>query len=96
MGVPDIVATLLLKAALTPEGRLDALTLSVVVQMELTVYCIGVIAVVAVTVCVCEPLVSAIVNSLPHSGLLEVESAEFAEKPEGSVVRFETHHPVKS
>ena len=47
-----MVAMLLLNAALTPEGRFEALTLNVVVQIELTVYCIGVIAVVAVTVCV--------------------------------------------
>ncbi len=41
---------LLLNAAITPEGKFDALILIVVVQIALNVYCIGVIAVVAVTV----------------------------------------------
>ena len=48
--VPEIVAELLLKAALTPGGKSDALILIVPEQMELSEYCIGVIAVVAVTV----------------------------------------------
>ena len=45
-----MVAILLLNAALTPEGKFEALILIVVVLIELTIYCIGVIAVVAVTV----------------------------------------------
>ena len=36
-GVPEMVAMLLRKAALTPEGRFEALTLKVLVQIELTV-----------------------------------------------------------
>ena len=87
MGVPDTYRTLsALNRALTPEGRFEALTLNVVEQIELTVYCIGVIAVVAVTVWVREPLGKAIVNSLPQSGLLAFVSAEFVANCDGSEV----------
>ena len=52
-------------------------------------------ALVAVTVCELEPVVSATVNSFPHKGLLASVSAESWANVSGSVVILDTHQPVK-
>ena len=61
-----MVATLLANAILTPEGKPEAEADIEPAQIGVAVYTISVIALVAVTVCELEPVVSATVNSLPH------------------------------
>ena len=90
------MATLLPKAKVTPDGKPETDADIEPAQIGVAVYFISVIAVVPVTVCELEPVVSAIVNSLSHRGLLASVRAEESEKPSGSDVIPETHQPVKS
>ena len=64
------MATLLPKAKVTPDGKPETDADIEPAQIGVAVYFISVIAVVPVTVCELEPVVSAIVNSLSHRGLL--------------------------
>ena len=65
------MATLLPKAKVTPDGKPETDAEIDPAQIGVAVYSISVIALVAVTVCESEPLVSATINSLPHKGLFE-------------------------
>ena len=93
--LPDIVAALLAKVELTPDGKPEVEADKLPAQIGVAVYTIGVIAVVADTVCELEPLVSAMVNSLPQTGLLASVKAELVAKFSGSEVILVTHQPVK-
>ena len=70
------MATLLPKAKVTPDGKPEADADKLPSQIGVAVYFISVIAVVPVTVCELEPVVSATVNSFPQSGLLASVRAE--------------------
>ena len=63
------MATLLPKAKVTPDGKPETDADIEPAQIGVAVYTISVIAVVPVTVCELEPVVSATVNSLPQRGL---------------------------
>ena len=78
------MAILLPKAKVIPEGKPETDADIEPAQIGVAVYTISVIAVVPVTVCELEPVVSATVNSLPHSGLLAVVRAELVAKLFGS------------
>ena len=90
------MATLLPKAKVTPEGKPETEADIDPEQIGVAVWTMFVIALVAVTVCDNAPLVSAIVNSLPHRGLFASVRADVSEKLPGSDVIPETHQPVKS
>ena len=57
---------------------------------------VEVIALLTVTVCDTEPLVSATVNSFPQRGLLASVKSEFVANVCGSDEKLETHQLVKS
>ena len=80
VALPDIVATLLPKAKVTPDGKPETDADIEPAQIGVAVYFISVIAVVPVTVCELEPVVSAIVNSLPHKGLFGFVRADESAK----------------
>ena len=90
------MAILLPKAKVTPDGKPETDADIDPAQIGVAVYFTSVIAVVPVTVCELEPVVSATVNSLPQSGLLAVVRAELVAKSVGSDVMPETHQPVRS
>ena len=96
VGVPDIVFTLLLKSEITPDGKPELEEEKLPLQIGVTVWTIEVIALLAVTVCDSDPLVSATVNSFPQTGLLDSANAEFREKKSGSDVTSVTHQPERS
>ena len=81
VGVPDIVFTLLLKSEITPDGKPELEEDKLPLQIGVTVWTIEVIALLAVTVCDSDPLVSATVNSLPQIGRLASVKGEYWMKP---------------
>ena len=108
MGVPDIVAILLLKLIEIPLGVLGVhaiAALSVSEQVVVRVYYILVIAVDIDTVWESDPtaevkvpeIVHDTVGHVPQTGLLaSVRADEEVVKSVGSVLIFETHHPDRS
>ncbi len=100
--------TLLPKAKVTPVGKPETDADIDPAQIGVAVYFISVIAVVPVTACELEPLVSATVNSFPQSGLLASVRGAAGEKSEaapcnrraanspGSEGIADTHQPDKS
>ena len=81
----------------SPVGKPETEALLVPEQTGVFVYVIPVIALFTVTVCELEPVVSATVNSLPHSGIFEELKDEFSPaKSDGSDDIEDTHHPVRS
>ena len=102
MGVPDIVATLLLKLIDTPLGMLGVHAIevfSVSEQVVVRVYSMFVIAVDIDTVCESDPLaevrvpeiVHDTVGHVPQIGLLAFVKADPLEKPSGSDKKLLTH-----
>ena len=107
VGVPDMVATLLLKLIETPLGVLGVHAMeaySVSEQVVVKVYSMLVIAVDIDTVWESDPtaevrvpeIVHDTVGHVPHTGLLASISDEFAAKLKGSEVKLLTHQLVKS
>ena len=91
------MATLLPKAKVTPDGKPETDADIDPAQIGVAVYTISVIAVVPVTVCELEPVVSATVNSFPQRGLFaSIRADDKLTNSAGSDVILDTHQPVKS